>query len=123
MWPRVVELMLGAWLAISPLFVADDVGGFGAVNAYVCAALVATASCLAYWEPTRHARALTLTVGLWLTGRAYLVADFPAEPMVQNEFLVGLLLLMFAIVPNNISQPPRSWEPYIRQTPHGPARR
>lgn len=114
MWPRVVELMLGVWLAASPFFFLEEpLGGFAAANALACSFLVIVASCLSYWEPTRHARALTAAVALWMTARAYVVASFPASPMVQNEFLVGLLLLMFAIVPNDSAQPPRSWRPHV----------
>ena len=115
MWPRVVELMLGVWLAASPFFIPQPTSGhFSMINAFVCATIVVIASCLAYWEPTRHARAITAVVALWLVGRAYLAAPHPASPWLQNEFLIGLLLLMFAVIPNEASKPPRSWRSYVR---------
>jgi len=124
MWPRVVEVMLAAWLAASPFILRlDDPAGAEALRAYACAAIVATASCLAYWPPTANARWATVAVGLWLAVRAYLVAAHPASPMIQNEFLVGLLLVMFAIVPNDILRPPPSWRRFTIDHSNTPVRR
>lgn len=115
MWPRVVELMLGAWLAISPFIFRHPPGDlFLWVNDLGCAALVIAFSCLAFWEPARHARFATIAVALWLLLSAYVAAGHPAAPALQNELLVGLLLAMFAIIPNEASQPPRSWREFVR---------
>ncbi len=118
MWPRVVELMLAAWLAASPFTLRIvEPAGPQALRAYACATIVAVASCLSYWRPTRHARAATAAVGLWMAVRAYLVAAYPASPMVQNEFLIGLLLVMLGIVPNDAAQPPPSWRRFVAADP------
>ena len=115
MWPRIVELMLGLWLAASPLiFGVSDLSGFASMNAFLCGLIVVIASCLAYWEPTRHSRGLTAAVGIWLAARAYVTAPHPAPPEVQNEFLLGLLFLMFAILPNDAGRPPRSWRAFVK---------
>ncbi len=114
MWPRIVELMLGIWLALSTfIFSVSPLGGFAALNMLTCATIVVIASCLSYWGPTRHARAATAMVGFWLACRSYLASPQPAPPEAQNEFLVGILLLMFAIVPNRAGEPPRSWSPFV----------
>ena len=113
MWPRVVELMLGVWLLIAPFVFGFVLGGFQSMQAWICGFVVIIASCLSYWPPTRHARAATALTGLWLTGSSYAVGAFPAPPDVQNGLLTGLLLVMFAIIPNEASEPPRPWRPFI----------
>jgi hypothetical protein len=118
MWPRVAEIVLALWLAASPFILGPpDLGRFATIQAFVCAVLVVVASCLSYWEPTRHARALTALVGLWLVIRAYAVSPFPAPPALQNEFLVGPVLVMFAVVPNHAADPPRAWRRFIASEP------
>jgi hypothetical protein len=113
MWPRVVELMFGVWLILSPFIFQTALGEAPSAGSLVCGAIVVIASCLSYWPPTRHARAITGAVGVWLTGSAYLTATYPAEPAVQNHMLVGLLLIMFAIIPNEAAKPPVSWRPFV----------
>lgn len=117
MWARIVELCFAVWLAMSPFFFDVAVSSFTDWDAYFCAWVVVTASCLSYWRRTRHARAATAIVGTWLAVRAYVSAPHPAPAMDQNVFLVGLLLIMFAIVPNDTNQPPASWR---RMSAEGP---
>lgn len=110
MWARVVEIMFGVWLAISPFVFAHDPGNrLLWASDFVCAVLVAMLAALSYWRPTRYAHLLTLAVGCWLVGYGRLGASTPLPPGMQNEIVVGLLLLMFAIVPNAASQPPMEW--------------
>ena len=114
MWPRNIELMLGIWLWISPfVFAYAPEVRDPWVNAYLSGFLVVLFSCLAYWEPARYARFGTLLVGLWLTGNAYLGAPYPAPGALQNEFLTGILLAMFAIIPDDCAAPPRPWRPWV----------
>ena len=42
-------------------------------------------------------------------GFAYWGWDRPGPPPVQNALVVSTLLLLFAIVPNEASRPPRPW--------------
>lgn len=116
MWARVVELMLGVWLLASPF-----IFGYGAEQTALWAralgfgTLVIVLSCLSYWEPTRQARIVTLAAGTLLAGIAYFSAVEPYSAALQNEFVVGVLLLMFAIVPNDASEPPRGWREYVQE--------
>jgi len=109
MWARVVEFMLGCWLAVSPfVFQHADQAVLSAID-YAAATAVITFALLSYWPPARWAHLGTLAVatGLIVVGRASAWSDL--APGYQNHIVVGLLLLMFAIVPNDASQPPRSW--------------
>jgi hypothetical protein len=48
---------------------------------------------------------------------AYFSAGHPAAPALQNELLTGLLLAMFAIIPNDAARPPCSWREFTWTKP------
>lgn len=109
MWPRNIELMLGLWLAASPFIYGHD----SAEQAYwyadfAVATIVVACSLLSYWEPARYAHLGAALAGLGLIGFGFLVPA-PAPAAAQNEIIVGLLLAMMAIIPNEASEPPRQW--------------
>ena len=110
MWPRVVEVMLGAWLVISPFVFRGtaDLERY-TVNFVVSGSVVTVASLLAFWRPAGWARFVTLLAALWLTGHGYFAAVRPGPPAAQNEIVIGLLLLIFAILPNETNRPPVPW--------------
>lgn len=113
MWPRVVELMLGLWLAASPFIFrhpgdqvmlwVNDLGG---------ALAVVTFSLASFWKPAQWAHWLTGLVALWLVGFAYFGFDRPGPAGAQNEITVGLLLLMMFFLPNEANLPPEEWREY-----------
>jgi hypothetical protein len=113
--------MLGVWLLIAPFVFGFVLGGSESIQAWACGSIVIVASCLSYWRPTRHARAATALAGLWLAASSYLTGAFPAPPAIQNGLLIGLLLVMFAIIPNEASKPPETWRPFVAH-PDDPAR-
>jgi hypothetical protein len=109
MWPRVIEGMLGCWLLVTPFVFR----GTTAVEDYTTSAIVSggvviVMAVLSFWEPTRLARFVTLGVSLWLALHGYFAAERPGPPAAQNEIMIGLTLLLFAIIPNEASQPPRA---------------
>lgn len=110
MWSRVVEFMLACWLSISPFIFrhADEAVVLWASD-FVCAVLIGTFALLSYWPPARHAHLLSVLVALWLIGFGRFGGEHPVSAGMQNEITVGLLLLMFAIVPNDATRPPWNW--------------
>jgi peptidoglycan/LPS O-acetylase OafA/YrhL len=109
MWPRNVEAMLALWLALSP-FIFHIPGrhtGAWAVD-LGAAVLIMVFSLASYWKPLRRAYVGTLAVGLGLAIYG-LVQSRPPPSWHQNHILVGLLLVMFAIIPVPANAPPRSW--------------
>lgn len=132
MWARTVEIMLGVWLAISP-FVFGHMPEPQAwwINDFACGLLIITFACLSFWHPTRHAHLLHIAVGFWMFAFAYYqrfwvypdVQHAPAE--LQNLAATAFLLLMFAILPNDATRPPSSWERFrvperVRSADHLP---
>jgi hypothetical protein len=110
MWPRVVEVMLGCWLLVTPFVFRDTpaVGEYTA-NAVVSAALLIAASLLTFWRRTRLAHLGTAVVALWLICHGYFAAARPGPPAAQNEIVVGLVLLLFAILPSETNEVPLPW--------------
>lgn len=109
MWARVVEIMLGFWLMASPfIFRGIEMDGIRSANETLCGLLVAVLGFLSFWNPTRWAHFLTLLVAGFLIVSGYL-AGHPAPPMAQNQIMVGLLLGMFAIIPNRTNEMPEPW--------------
>jgi len=109
MWARVVEVMFGCWLLLSPFIFGhsgDDVLQW--VTDLGIGTLVITLALLSYWRPLRMIHLAILIPGLWMIAYGY-IEPYPLPPAVQNNFLVGLLLLMFAIIPNEATLPPPAW--------------
>ena len=115
MWPRVVEVMLGCWMLATP-FVFRDTPAVDeyAANAVASAALLIVASLLSFWRRMRLAHLGTLLVALWLAGHGYFAAARPGPPAAQNEIVVGLLLLLFAILPGETNAVPLPWRQHRR---------
>jgi hypothetical protein len=111
MWARVVEVMLGGWLALSP-FIFRHTADQPALwfNDLFCALAVITFALLSFWPPLRQAHLAICGTALWLIGFGFVASPPPAPPALQNHILVGLLLLMFGVVPNEASLPPKQDE-------------
>jgi hypothetical protein len=114
MWARVIEVMLGCWLAMSPFIfrhgAEDRVLWF---NDLFSAIIVIVLALVSFWPPLRFAHVANLTIALWLIAFGFWASSYPAPPALQNNIVVGLLLLMFAIVPNEATRPPRPWRDFL----------
>lgn len=112
MWPRVVEVMLACWLAISPfVFGHPDRARELWINDFACALAVLTFALLSYWRPTRYAHLLVALTGVWLTVFGWLNAGQPPSPAAQNHVFTGLLLLMLGIIPGPEERVPAPTSP------------
>jgi len=115
MWPRIVETMIGMWLAMSPFIFGHPadatmrwVTDLGAAAAVVVLALAS------YWHRMKRAHLAILIIAAWLVGFGF-TQPYPTPPALQNDLVVGLLLLMFAIIPNETTQPPQAWRAYLEK--------
>jgi hypothetical protein len=110
MWGRVIELILGCWLALSPFIFRhpgdETVLWFSDLFSALAVIVLALVS---FWPPLRYAHVAIVVVALWLIGFGFWASGYPAPPALQNDIMVGLLLLMFAIIPNEANLPPRAW--------------
>ena len=113
MWARVIEVALGCWLAMSPFIfrhAADDRALW--VNDLLSATAIILFALLSFWRRLPFAHLASGLVGFWLIAFGFWVGPYPTPAALQNDIMVGLLLLMFAIVPNKASLPPRPWREF-----------
>ncbi len=114
MWARIIEVMLGCWLAMSPFIfrhsAQDKILWF---NDLFAALVVIVLALVSFWPPLRFAHVASLVVALWLIAFGCLASPYPPSPALQNDIVVGLVLLMFAIVPNKATRPPQSWQDFL----------
>jgi hypothetical protein len=116
MWGRVVELMLGLWLVLSPFIFGHDTLHPGLWrNDFACGVAIVLLALLSFWHTLRHVHLLNLLVAAWLIGFGYIYGGYPSPPGAQNNILLGLILLLFAIIPNEANQPPPPWRHYYWQ--------
>ena len=109
MWPRVVEIMFGCWLLASPFIFQDSYDRTAWwINDYVCVLLIWIFAFSSFHPKLKAARIGNIAVGLWLIAFGWFWGH-PSPPPMQNDISVGLLLAMFAIIPNNINEPPAAW--------------
>jgi len=114
MWARVVEVMLGCWLAVSPFVFRhsseDRVLWF---NDLFSALGIIVLALVSFWPPMQFAHVANFAIGLWLIAFGFLASPYPTPPALQNDIVVGLLLLMLAIIPNHATRPPQPWHDFL----------
>lgn len=110
MWPRNVEVMLALWLAISPFIFNIPARHTGVWTVDLAAAsLIFMFSLASYWRPMRRAHLGTAAVAVVVLLYGFVQAR-PVPSWHQNHILVGILLIMFAIIPSRATLPPRPWQ-------------
>lgn len=120
MWARIIEVLLGCWLAISP-FIFRHMGNRTLwINDLSCAALVLLLSLLSFWRPLGGLHFINAAVAFWLISFGYFVTFHTAEAASQNHIMVGLLLLMLSIIPNEATRPPRPWRKFYKEASQMP---
>lgn len=111
MWARWCEILIALWLAVSPwIFAGSWVSPWPHYADDFAIAAVFLAAIASHFRPARHAHLLSAAVATWLILVAWFQADDSATAAQQSRFLTGLLLLMFAILPNHASTPPPAWK-------------
>lgn len=114
MWPRLLEGALGAWLLASPWVVGTPAaaplraGGLDLVP--VAAGLALIGLTLAAFR-FQHAHVAVLVLGVALIAFNWLAYPRPGPASAQNGIVVGLLVCLFAIIPNESDRPPEGWRP------------
>jgi O-antigen ligase len=110
MWPRVVEVMLGLWLAASPFIFRHPPDQKALwVRDLACALVVVCLALPSFWRRTRRAHLGILAVGAYLALSAFLSDANPPPAALQNDLIVGIVLLMLAILPSEATLPPPAW--------------
>lgn len=110
MWGRWCEILCGVWLIASPwVFRPENQIDATMANDVASGAVIILLALLSWVPSLRQAHLANIAVALWLMGFGYFGAEYPAPLALQNDILTGLLLLMFALIPNRADIPPITW--------------
>lgn len=114
MWPRVIEIGMGAWLMASPwIFGHADSSSSFYWKDLVCGGLVILFAVLSWWKPTAAAHYFTGGVAAWLGVHTWYFVERPGPPAAQNEITMAVFLITMFLLPNNASDPPATWRDEI----------
>lgn len=123
-WPRVGEFVLAAWLALYASVFPDGVPAFlllHDVGLSVAVAASSVISMLARRGPLRFLHTTNIALGGWLVTFSALVTQHHSMALAQNDILVGLTVVMFAILPTRALDAPVAWQRYYRTHPAKPS--
>jgi bacteriorhodopsin len=109
MWGRWVEILLGTWLAASPLTFGHADGSWFHFNDMLSGGAVILLAAASFVSSMRWAHLGIGAVALWVGLSAYFGFERPGPPAAQNEITTAFLLLTVFLVPNEASQPPQPW--------------
>lgn len=116
MWPRHFELSFAFWLALSPfIFSYSDEPCLWATT-FISSFLIICFSLLSLSKRFKYLHLLNVGIGLWLILFGFM--QTPPEPAYQNGIIVGILLLMFGILPTKASSPTDSWIDFYSSDTH-----
>ncbi len=111
MWPRIMEVMLGLWLVLSPLIFRLEPGDLALiVNHLVYGTAVVVAALIAL--RVRFLRVVIVGTGLWLIGYGYGAGGYPPAPGYLNLIVIGVLLCALGLIPTDCLVPTHSWREY-----------
>lgn len=115
MWPRIVELLMGAWLLASPLVLENAPGGVDRVVTWLSGVAVLALSGSTFAERFRRNHLGNLVVAAALIAWGWSQAPRPGPAWAQSLILTGLLLGLVAVVPTQASLPPEGWRRYLAE--------
>jgi len=115
MWARSFEMALAVWLLMSCfVFEPTSVENPLFYPFMITATLIFAVAFAAYHPKSGKLHLLQAFFGCYLIGLAVLHETTPPPPNYQNAAVVGLFLLMFAIIPNRNTEPPKKWRELFR---------
>jgi hypothetical protein len=106
MWARWIELGLGIWLLLCPWILPSHAGG---ERFAILGLLTIVASIVSVFRPGGWIHWIVPAAGVALITISVLTAPHPLPPLLQNNVIVGLTLLMLGVVPDRAFEPPRRW--------------
>lgn len=116
MWARVVEIMLGLWLVVSPFVLRHDMDETLPWAVDLTAGTVVVVLALgSFHARLRRLHLLELLVAASLLAFGWLGGGLDPEPAHRNWVVLALLLAMVAVVPSHAHDPPRAWQRYYEE--------
>jgi hypothetical protein len=115
MWPRVVEVMFGVWLLLSPFIFSYSTESrleFAWISDFLSGLLIIAFGLASYSARFWWAHFLSCLVAAYMISVGYFALDGIYVPAAQNHILIGMLVLMFAVLPNHTNDKPEKWQKF-----------
>lgn len=112
MWARDFEFFIGIWIAISWLVFDYRGPAHLVINDIICCLLIMFFALASYTKKFGHIHLFNFVMGIWLICFHFFF-DIPFAAS-QNYIVLGLLLLMFSLVPSHAERPPVAWIEFMR---------
>lgn len=109
MWARDFEVFFAIWLSISWL-IFNYTDSSLMYHDFTIAILISIFSLLSYKYV--HIHLLNFIVSFWLISFVLYTQAPVTDAIYQNYMVIGLLLLMFTVVPSYASDPSVEWEEF-----------
>lgn len=91
-WQDWVNLVLGVWLILAPLFGLAVAGSAAAWNGHIVGAVVAVFALWALAQPRRWEEWINLVCGVWLIIAPFALGFGASPGAMWNHIIVGLLV-------------------------------
>ncbi len=113
MWPRHFEVFMAIWLSLSWLiFPYPQDSNKLMIHDFFISTLIATISLLNY--KYRYIHLFNILSAIWLIILAFKSKAPITDAPYQNYMVLGLILLIFTVIPPRASNPPEEWEEFIK---------
>lgn len=94
-WKDGANLVLGAWLFVSPWVLGYD-GTHAALNAYATGAAILIIAAIAAYMPKAWEEIINTMIGVWLVMSPFVLTQVPTK-IALHTVIVGILAAAFAI--------------------------
>jgi len=110
MWPRIVEILIAAWLLVAHFVLHYD----GWADFFAAGMIVLLAS-LSLWERLSKIHLLEIVPISLLLYVSYTYPNYQLPFSLQNFIVTVLTLLFFFIIPSDATQPPKAWRVFLKK--------
>jgi len=91
-WQDWINVLLGAWLVLTPFFGIGGIGDVAAINSYLTGAAVAIFAIAALSRPQMWEEYINMVLGLWLILAPFALGFTNLAGPMWNQIIVGLLI-------------------------------
>ena len=101
-WPRPIEIVLGVWLAAGSWLLPGPHDARWIIAGLIAGSVIVGCSVLSFRPACNKMHLANIAVAISLASFLLLTAPSPAPAVVQNQLLTSLLLVNFAVIPNEL---------------------
>ncbi len=96
-WQDYTNILLGAWLVLTPLFGIGAIGDVAAINSYLIGAAVVIFAYVAIVSPQIWEEYTNMALGLWLIAAPFALGFTNLVGPTYNQIIAGLLITGVAL--------------------------